>query len=198
MSVLRLTGRGQRPRLWSWPTVSCAHGAATRTKAPSSLRETDGEPHNTITPIARRRGVDYELDLVLRNNITTPEHPLGVFHPHAAPAPYQKGEHRPHRGHGPCRSARPPEGASWPHWSEAVLSGADIRADETLGKHADWVEELKTRYTFTPENTADILRREVGAVFAQVLEDAGVFKRNEAGRAAFRRFLGTADQEGSL
>lgn len=81
---------------------------------------------------------------------------------------------------------------------QAILSGADIRADETLGKHADWVEELKTRYTFTPENTADILRREVGAVFAQVLEDAGVFKRNETGRAAFRRFLGTADQEGSL
>ncbi len=81
---------------------------------------------------------------------------------------------------------------------QAILSGADIRADETLGKHADWVDELKTRYTFTPENTADILRREVGAVFAQVLEDAGVFKRNEAGRAAFRRFLGTADQEGSL
>ncbi len=81
---------------------------------------------------------------------------------------------------------------------QAILSGADIRADEALGKHADWVEELKTRYTFTPENTADILRREVGAVFAQVLEDAGVFKRNEAGRAAFRRFLGTADQEGSL
>ena len=79
-----------------------------------------------------------------------------------------------------------------------VLSGADIRADETLGKHADWVDELKTRYAFTPENTADILRREVGAVFAQVLEDAGVFKRNEAGRAAFRRFLGTADQEESL
>ena len=159
--------------------------------------ETDGEPHNTITPIARRRGVDYELDLVLRNNITTPEHPLGVFHPHAALHHIKKENIGlievmglavlPARLKGELAALE-----------QAILSGADIRADETLGKHADWVEELKTRYTFTPENTADILRREVGAVFAQVLEDAGVFKRNETGRAAFRRFLGTADQEGSL
>ena len=159
--------------------------------------ETDGEPHNTITPIARRRGVDYELDLVLRNNITTPEHPLGVFHPHAALHHIKKENIGlievmglavlPARLKGELAALE-----------QAILSGADIRADETLGKHADWVDELKTRYTFTPENTADILRREVGAVFAQVLEDAGVFKRNETGRAAFRRFLGTADQEGSL
>ena len=150
--------------------------------------ETDGEPHNTITPIARRRGVDYELDLVLRNNITTPEHPLGVFHPHAALHHIKKENIGlievmglavlPARLKGELAALE-----------QAILSGADIRADETLGKHADWVEE---------ENTADILRREVGAVFAQVLEDAGVFKRNETGRAAFRRFLGTADQEGSL
>ena len=133
----------------------------------------------------------------MRNNITTPEHPLGVFHPHAALHHIKKENIGlievmglavlPARLKGELAALE-----------QAILSGADIRADETLGKHADWVDELKTRYTFTPENTADILRREVGAVFAQVLEDAGVFKRNEAGRAAFRRFLGTADQEGSL
>ncbi len=74
------------------------------------LAETDGEPHNTITPIARKREGKYELDLVLRNNITTEEYPLGVFHPHAELPPHQKGEHRPHRGHGPCGAARPAQG----------------------------------------------------------------------------------------
>ena len=78
---------------------------------------------------------------------------------------------------------------------EAILTGRDIRADETLGKHADWLDELKTRHRFTPENTEQILRQEVGAVFEQVLEDAGVFKRNEAGQRAFLRFLGTLGME---
>ena len=100
------------------------------------FHETEGVPHNTITPIARRVGEDYELDLVLRNNLTTQDHPLGVYHP-----------------------------------------------------HADWVDELKTRHTFTAENTADILKQEVGAVFAGVLEDAGVYKCNPEGRGAFLRFV---------
>ena len=196
MSVLRLTGPDSDRLVELADRILRAWRGYTDESA-FVFAETDGEPHNTITPIARRRGVDYELDLVLRNNITTPEHPLGVFHPHAALHHIKKENIGlievmglavlPARLKGELAALE-----------QAILSGADIRADETLGKHADWVDELKTRYTFTPENTADILRREVGAVFAQVLEDAGVFKRNEAGRAAFRRFLGTADQEGSL
>ena len=196
MSVLRLTGPDSDRLVELADRILRAWRGYTDESA-FVFAETDGEPHNTLTPSARRRGADYELDLVLRNNITTPEHPLGVFHPHAALHHIKKENIGlievmglavlPARLKGELAALE-----------QAVLSGADIRADETLGKHADWVEELKTRYTFTPENTADILRREVGAVFAQVLEDAGVFKRNEAGRAAFRRFLGTADQEGSL
>ena len=122
----------------------------------------DGEPHNTITPIARRRGNLYELDLVLRCNITTPEHPLGVFHPHADKHHIKK---------------------------ENIVTGADLRTDAVQAKHADWVDELKTRYTFTAENALDILLRETGRVFSQVLEDAGVYKRTESGKAAFLKFV---------
>ena len=155
--------------------------------------ETDGEPHNTITPIARRRGDDFEMDLVLRNNITTPEHPLGVYHPHAKLHHIKKENIGlievmglavlPSRLKGELAALR-----------EAILSGSDIRADETLAKHADWVDELKTRHTFTVENTEQILRQEVGAVFEQVLEDAGVYKTDKAGREAFLRFVQAVNQ----
>ena len=155
--------------------------------------ETDGEPHNTITPIARRRGDDFEMDLVLRNNITTPEHPLGVYHPHAKLHHIKKENIGlievmglavlPSRLKGELAALR-----------EAILSGSDIRADETLAKHADWVDELKTRHTFTVENTEQILHQEVGAVFEQVLEDAGVYKTDKAGREAFLRFVQAVNQ----
>lgn len=155
--------------------------------------ETDGEPHNTITPIARRRGDDFEMDLVLRNNITTPEHPLGVYHPHAKLHHIKKENIGlievmglavlPSRLKGELAALR-----------EAILSGSDIRADETLAKHADWVDALKTRHTFTAENTEQILRQEVGAVFEQVLEDAGVYKTDKAGREAFLRFVQAVNQ----
>ena len=156
--------------------------------------QTDGEPHNTITPIVRRRGDAYEMDLVLRNNITTPEHPLGVFHPHAQLHHIKKENIGLIEVMGlavlPSRL-----NTELAQLREAILTGRDIRADETLGKHADWLDELKTRHRFTPENTEQILRQEVGAVFEQVLEDAGVFKRNEAGQRAFLRFLGTLGME---
>ena len=156
--------------------------------------QTDGEPHNTITPIVRRRGDAYEMDLVLRNNITTPEHPLGVFHPHAQLHHIKKENIGLIEVMGlavlPSRL-----NTELAQLREAILAGRDIRADETLGKHADWLDELKTRHRFTPENTEQILRQEVGAAFEQVLEDAGVFKRNEAGQRAFLRFLGTLGME---
>ena len=156
--------------------------------------ETHGEPHNTITPIARRRGTDYELDLVLRNNITTEEHPLGVYHPHAELHHIKKENIGlievmglavlPSRLKGELAALE-----------EAILAGADIGADPVLSKHAPWVEELKTRHTFTKENTAAILQEEVGQVFAKVLEHAGVYKRTEDGRKAFLRFVEVVNQE---
>jgi len=150
--------------------------------------QTDGVPHNTITPIARRRGADYELDLVLRNNLTTDEHPLGVYHPHADKHHIKKENIGlievmglavlPSRLKGELTAL-----------ADAILDGADLTADETLAKHAPWVEEIRTRRTFTPENTMDILLQETGRVFAAVLEDAGVYKCTAEGRAAFARFV---------
>ena len=148
----------------------------------------DGEPHNTITPIARRRGEKYELELVLRFNITTAEHPLGVFHPHAEKHHIKKENIGlievmglavlPSRLKGELNTLR-----------NAILAGADIRADAALEKHADWVDELKGKYTFTEENTLDILMEETGKVFSEVLEDAGVYKCTAEGRAQFLRFI---------
>jgi UDPglucose--hexose-1-phosphate uridylyltransferase len=151
--------------------------------------ETDGEPHNTITPIARKRGDKYELDLVLRNNITTEEHPLGVYHPHA------KLHHIKKENIGlievmglavlPARLKGEME-----KLAEALLSGADITQDEELQKHADWVKEFTPRYAdINKDNVMDILHKEIGDVFMQVLEDAGVYKRTPEGQAAFDRFI---------
>lgn len=152
--------------------------------------ETDGAPHNTITPIARRRGDLFELDLTLRNNITTEEHPLGVYHPHA------KLHHIKKENIGlievmglavlPARLKDEME-----LLKEYILEGKDIRGNEQIAKHADWTEEFLPSYDEVNGNNIDrILEQEVGKVFCQVLEDAGVYKCTEEGRAAFRRFIG--------
>lgn len=153
--------------------------------------ETDGEPHNTITPIARKKDGIFELDLVLRNNITTPEHPLGVYHPHEK-LHHIKRENiglievmglavLPSRLKGELSALR-----------EAILAGKNLREDEVLAKHADWAEEFMASYDKIDESNIDaILQDEVGKVFAQVLEDAGVYKRTESGREGFLRFIGT-------
>ncbi len=152
---------------------------------------TDGEPHNTITPIARKVGDTYELDLTLRNNITTEEHPLGVYHPHA------KLHHIKKEiiglievmGLAVLPSRLKDEMALL---KEAILAGRDIASDETLKKHADWVAAFLPRYDHvTEENIEEILQQEIGKVFVQVLEDAGVYKHTEEGRNAFLRFLKT-------
>ena len=160
--------------------------------------ETDGEPHNTITPIARRRGDLYELDLVLRNNITTEEHPLGVYHPHA------KLHHIKKENIGlievmglavlPARLKK-----EMADLEQALLDGTSIREDEVLAKHADWVEEFLPKYGFTfgsglegevtPEKLHEIVQTEIGLVFKEVLKDAGVYKCTEEGRTAFMRFV---------
>ena len=150
--------------------------------------ETNGEPHNTITPIARMRGGRYEMDLVLRNNITTDEHPLGVYHPHAELHHIKKENIGLIEVMGlavlPSRLKGEME-----KLSKAMIDGDDIRADEVLAKHADWADELKKQYSFTAENAEAILKDEIGKVFAKVLEHAGVYKRDEAGAAAFGRFI---------
>ena len=149
---------------------------------------TDGQPHNTITPIARMRDGRYELDLVLRNNLTTPEYPLGLYHPHPELHHIKKENIGLIEVMGlavlPARLK-----GELAELADALVQGADLRGSETLAKHADWAEELKTRYTFTAENVTDILQSEVGAVFAQVLEHAGVYKCTPEGRAAFQRFI---------
>ena len=155
--------------------------------------ETGGTPHNTITPIARRRGEDYELDLVLRNNITTEEHPLGVFHPHADKHHIKKENIGLIEVMG--LAVLPARLRTELHaLKDAILSGADLRVDETLAKHADWAAALKAQYTFTEDNTMDILLQETGRVFSAVLEDAGVYKRDDAGRSGFLRFVETVNR----
>ena len=151
--------------------------------------ETKGVPHNTITPIARKRGDFFELDLTLRNNITTEEHPLGVFHPHAKLHHIKKENIGlievmglavlPARLKGEMELLR-----------QYILEGRDIRSNDQIAKHADWVDEFLPAYTdISADNIDHILEQEVGKVFCQVLEDAGVYKNTEEGRKAFHRFL---------
>ncbi|MBR5261113.1 MAG: galactose-1-phosphate uridylyltransferase, partial [Oscillospiraceae bacterium] len=152
--------------------------------------ETDGEKHNTITPIARRRGDKFELDLVLRNNITTEDHPLGVYHPHAELHHIKKENIGLIEVMGlavlPARLK-----TELADLADALVNGSDIAADETLSKHAPWADMLKSKYTFTKENALDIVKDEVGKVFAEVLEHAGVYKCTAEGREAFIRFIET-------
>ena len=153
----------------------------------SIFAETEGEPHNTITPIARRRAKDFEMDLVLRNNLTTQEHPLGLFHPHAELHHIKKENIGLIEVMGlAVLPARLKEELA--QLAQLLRDGGDLYADEATAKHAPWAEELKTRHDFSKEDAEAVLRQEVGQVFMQVLEDAGVFKRDEAGQAAFLRF----------
>ena len=151
--------------------------------------QTEGEPHNTITPIARMRDGSYEMDLVLRNNITTPEYPLGVYHPH------QELHHIKKENIGlievmglavlPARLKQ-----ELADLAGAIVAGADLRSDETLSKHADWVEEFTPKYDHIDcDNVQEILQTEVGLVFKTVLEHAGVFKNTPQGENYFDRFL---------
>ena len=150
--------------------------------------ETDGEPHNTITPIARKNGERYELDLVLRNNITTPEHPLGVYHPQSELHHIKKENIGliEVMGLAVLPSRLKNEIALL---ETAILENRDISNDETLSKHAEWTKEIKAKYSDINENNIDkIIKDEIGLVFAKVLEHAGVYKRNPEGIAAFKRF----------
>lgn len=153
------------------------------------LSETDGVPHNTITPIARRRGEDFELDLCLRNNLTTDEHPLGLFHPHAQRHHIKKENIGLIEVMGlavlPSRLQKELE------LLEAFIAeGRDIAGEASIAKHADWANSFAEGLKGQPrEVIREILEKEVGKVFLHVLEDAGVFKRDKKGKAAFLRFI---------
>ncbi len=188
MSVIRISSQDTE-RLIALADVILNAWRGYTDEAAFIYAETDGEPHNTITPIARKRGDKFELDLVLRNNITTEEHPLGVYHPHANLHHIKKENIGLIEVMGlavlPARLKDEIE-----RLEEAILKGGDIRGDETLAKHADWVEEFLPKYNnITRENITGILHDEIGNVFMQVLEDAGVYKRTAEGQKAFDRFV---------
>ena len=154
--------------------------------------ETDGEPHNTITPITRMNGGKFEMDLVLRNNITTDEHPLGVYHPHGDVHHIKKENIGLIEVMG--LAVLPARLRDEIHlMCEYINDGKDFSENAQLEKHKAWYEEIKTKYTFTPDNTEEILKKEIGAVFERVLEDAGVYKRTDEGKAAFLRFVNSVN-----
>ncbi len=149
--------------------------------------ETNGEPHNTITPIARKKNENFELDLVLRNNITTEEHPMGVYHPHAELHHIKKENIGLIEVMGlavlPARLKN-----EMALLKTAMLEGKDLKNDEVLCKHADWAKEISLKYTVNKDTIDEIIEKEIGIVFAEVLEHAGVYKRNEQGKKAFIKF----------
>ncbi len=187
MSVIRLRGENKEllvaladKILDAWRSYSDADAFV--------FAETDGEPHSTITPIARMRDKRLELDLVLRNNIRTDEHPLGVYHPHSRLHHIKKENIGlievmglavlPSRLRDEMTLMR-----------EYALCGKDFHTSTVLEKHADWFDGFKDSYTFTEDNVENILKTEIGRVFERVLEDAGVYKRNNVGQTAFLRFI---------
>ena len=188
MSVVRLTAADPERLVDLADRILVSWRGYTDEKA-VIFAQTDGEPHNTITPIARRRGADYELDLVLRNNLTTPEHPLGLYHPHAQLHHIKKENIGLIEVMGlavlPARLKTELAAVA-----EHLAKGEDLHADPLTAHHADWAEAFAPNYTITADNALPIVEKETGLVFAQVLEDAGVYKRTPEGREAFLRFLG--------
>ncbi len=192
MSVIRLRGVDKARMVALADKILTAWRAYTDAAA-FVYAETDGEPHNTITPIARMRDGKLELDLVLRNNITTKEHPLGLYHPHAAYHNIKKENIGLIEVMGlavlPARLKDEIEAMA-----DAILAGRDFAADPKIEKHAAWFAAFRDRYTFTPANVRDILKQEIGTTFTHVLEDAGVYKCTHEGRAAFCRFVAAVNQ----
>ncbi len=187
MSVIRLSGSDVEELVAAADHILTAWRGYSDEKA-FIFSETDGVPHNTITPIARKKNGKYELDLVLRNNITTDENPLGVFHPHS------KLHHIKKENIGLIEvmglAVLPARLKKEMHELErAVLNNEDLRANELTASHADWADGWKNNYELTAENIHAIVQKEIGKVFVEVLEDAGVFKRTEEGRGAFMRFV---------
>lgn len=193
MSVIRLDGKDPA-RLVELADKILTTWRGYSDPAADILSETEDTPHNTITPIARMRGGEYELDLVLRNNRTTEEYPLGIFHPH------QDKHHIKKENIGlievmglavlPARLL-----SEMAELKKAMLNGEDIRANEKIKSHADWAEMIEKKYDRIDESNIDkILQDEIGIVFSGVLEDAGVYKDTDEGHEAFHRFLNAVEQ----
>ena len=193
MSVIRLTGpEPKRIAALGGKILSVWRGYSD--ESVGILAFSEGQPHNTITPIARWAGENFQLDLVLRCNITSQEHPLGVFHPHA------DKHHIKRENIGLIEvmglAVLPGRLKEELHaLADALADGAGIRGDEALQKHRAWAEELQTRRVFTRDNAMQVLMEETGRVFAAVLEDAGVFKRTDAGKEAFLAFAAAVNKE---
>ena len=187
MSVIRLNAK-EPERLINLADKILGSWRGYTDEAAMILAETDGEPHNTITPIARRRGEDFELDLVLRNNLTTPDHPLGIYHPH------EEFHHIKKENIGlievmglailPGRLKKELEAVE-----EKLLSGEDMTEDPLTKSHAKWAADIAANYEITAENVKEIVQKETGIVFSKVLEQAGVYKRTPEGKEAFLRFI---------
>ena len=189
MSVIRLRS-ADTGRLVELADIILTKWRGYTDEAAFIFAETDGEPHNTITPIARRNGDMYELDLVLRNNITTEEHPLGVYHPHAELHHIKKENIGLIEVMGlavlPARLKNEMQQLA----DVLVTKGVSaVRSDPVLEKHADWAEEFCSRRTVNADSVHEVIRDEIGKVFAKVLEHAGVYKRTPEGEAAFDRFV---------
>ena len=187
MTVIRLAGEDTERLVDLSDKILTAWRAYTDAEA-FIFAETDGVPHNTITPIARMRDGKYEIDLVLRNNITTEEYPDGVYHPHPEHHHIKKENIGLIEVMGlavlPARLKSEMEALA-----RAIVAKADIRNDEVLAKHADWVDMLGAKYTMDESNVDDIIRKEIGIVYSEILEQCGVFSRDEEGRAQLIKFI---------
>ena len=187
MSVIRLTSDNTERLVALADKILCSWRSYTDSDA-FIFAKTEGEPHNTITPIARRKGSLYQLDLVLRNNITTEEHPLGVYHPHSEHHNVKKENIGLIEVMGlavlPSRLKN-----EMSAMKDAILSGNDFSDSPLTDKHKSWFDSFKNDYSFTPENVEKILKAEIGKTFVRVLCDAGVYKPTAEGKRAFLRFI---------
>jgi UDPglucose--hexose-1-phosphate uridylyltransferase len=193
LSVIRLTSKN-RKQLLDLAEKILDNWRVYSDKDYFIFAETDGEKHNTITPIARRKGESYQLDLVLRNNITTEEYPLGVYHPHQDKHNIKKENIGLIEVMGlavlPSRLKKEMADLEY-----AILENRDLEKDEELSKHSKWFDSFKDKYTFTKENTWEILQQQIGNTFVAVLEDAGVYKCNEKGLKGFLKFTDTVNSK---
>ena len=191
MSVIRLTGANADRLVELADRILVAWRSYSDPEA-QIFASTDDTPHNTVTPIARRRGADYELDIVLRNNITTDEHPLGLYHPHAEHHNIKKENIGLIEVMGlavlPARLK-----SEIAQMCDAAIAGVDFTTVPDIEKHAEWFESFRDNYDFTPDSAEGIFKTEIGKTFVRVLCDAGVYKCTEQGRAAFMRFIDTVN-----
>ena len=186
MSVIRLSGKDTN-RIIELASKILDNWRSYTDEEAFIFAETNNEPHNTITPIARKNGENFELDLVLRNNITTEEHPLGVYHPHSELHHIKKENIGLIEVMGlAVLPARLKDEMSI--LADSLIKGKDIYSDDRISAHAKWADELKERYTFTDDNAMEILQKEIGIIFSKVLEHAGVYKCDEKGLNSFLKF----------